>query len=83
MIQLLTLLHEFAETEDTGGQMDLVFLDFFEALDRVPALETRREARSLWNMGSGTWILGGLIQQVIVDGATSLLFLLFINDQPE
>ena len=34
--QLLTLVHELAETVDTGGQMDLVILDFSKAFDRVP-----------------------------------------------
>ena len=34
-IQLLTLVHELAETVDTGGQMDLVILDFSKAFGRV------------------------------------------------
>ena len=34
--QLLTLVHELAETVDTGGQMDLVILEFSKAFDRVP-----------------------------------------------
>ena len=35
-IQLLTLVHELAQTADKGGQTDLVILDFSKASDRVP-----------------------------------------------
>ena len=35
-IQLLTLVHELAETVDTERQMELVILDFSKTFDRVP-----------------------------------------------
>ena len=34
--QLLTLVHELADSIDNGKQMDLVILDFSKAFDRVP-----------------------------------------------
>ena len=73
--QLLTLVHELAETVDKGGQMDLVILDFSKAFDRVPH---RRLLGKLNHYGirgqTHEWIksfLSGRTQQVIVDGATS------------
>ena len=73
--QLLTLVHELAETLDTGGQTDLVILDFSKAFDRVPH---RRLLEKLNHYGirgqTHGWIksfLSGRTQQVIVDGATS------------
>ena len=69
--QLLTLVHELAETVDSGGQMDLVILNFSKVFDRVPL----GKDRLLWNSGQThrciKAFLAGRTQQVIVDGATS------------
>ena len=54
--QLLTLVHELAETVDSGGQMDLVILNFSKVFDRVPL----GKDRLLWNSGSDTPVHQGL-----------------------
>ena len=73
--QLLTLVHELAESVDTGGQMDLVILDFSKAFDRVPHRRLLEKINHYGIRGqTHGWIksfLSGRTQQVIVDGATS------------
>ena len=56
MIQLLTLLHELAEAVDKGGQIELVILDFFEALDRVLhwRLPGKHDRYGIWGQAHGS-----------------------------
>ena len=73
--ELLTLVHELAETVNTGGQMDIVILDFFKAFDRVPHQRLQEKLNHYTIRGqTHGWIksfLSGRTQQVIVDGAMS------------
>ena len=73
--QLLTLVHELAETMNTGGQIDLVILDFSKAFDRVPHRKLLEKLNHYEIRGQTQgWIksfLSDRTQQVIVDGATS------------
>ena len=73
--QLLTQVHELADSIDKGKQMDLVILDFSKAFDHVP--HQRLLAKINHNDIRGQthkWIqsfLSKRTQQVIVDGAIS------------
>ena len=73
--QLLTLLHELADSIDRGKQMDLVILDFSKAFDRVPHQRLLAKINHYGIQGQTyKWIesfLSDRSQQVIVDGAVS------------
>ena len=73
--ELLTLVHELAETVDRGGQMDLVILNFSKAFDRLPHRRLLEKLNHYVIRGqTHGWIksfISGRIQQVIGDGATS------------
>ena len=73
--QLLTLVHELADSIDRGKQMDLVILDFSKAFDRVPHQRLLAKINHYGIQGQTyKWIesfLSDRSQQVIVDGAVS------------
>ncbi|MCW4309230.1 MAG: reverse transcriptase family protein [Candidatus Thiodiazotropha endolucinida] len=73
--QLLTLVHELAESIDRRRQMDLIILDFSKAFDRVPHQRLLAKIHHYGVRGQTyNWIqsfLADRSQQVIVDGSTS------------
>ena len=73
--QLLTLVHELADSIDRGKQMDLVILDFSKAFDRVPHQRLLAKINHYGIQGQTyKWIesfLSDRSQQVIVDKAVS------------
>ena len=73
--QLVTLVHELAESTNRGRQTDMIILDFSKAFDRVPHLRLLAKIHHYGIRGPAyNWIRSFLKdrnQQVVVDGATS------------
>ena len=73
--QLLTLVHELADSNDRGKQIDLVILDFSKAFDREPHQRLPAKINHYGIQGQTyKWIesfLSDRRQKVIVDGAVS------------
>ena len=73
--QLLTLVHELANSLDKKQQVDMAILDFSKAFDRVPHQRLLRKIDHYGVRGQTfAWIkdfLADRKQQVVVDGAIS------------
>ena len=71
--QLLTLVHELADSIDRGKQMDLVILDFSKAIDRIPHQRLLAKINHYGIQGQTYKCIESFLpdrsQQVIADGA--------------
>lgn len=77
-LQLLMVLEEWTKIIDNGGQLDVIYMDFMKAFDKVPH---RRLIKKLKGYGvsdrATNWItnfLSNRCQKVIVNGETSKIY---------
>ena len=75
--QLTLVQHRIGEILDKGGQVDMIYLDFAKAFDRVPHSLLLHKVRSFGICGRLlSWLtayLNNRVQRVVVDGVKSSL----------
>lgn len=75
VIQLLQLVHQWLSTLDTFGAVDIAFLDFAKAFDKVSHSHLLQRLQSyVINSEMCDWLrhfLVGRVQRVVIEGKTS------------